>query len=112
MIDFKTFLRIQTLLRYYTVTKDQSLEFWLKFLNPQRLPILSSKNIFEKIELLARGSFTIDSTLISEKFAQGFIKMLELKGCTMDSEKDGLEIDMKKLKMKLIRNEIDIEYLN
>ena len=63
---------------------------------------------------MARGSFTMDSTLISEKFARGLVDMLIEKGCTArDDSKDGSkEIDMKKLRIKLMRNEIDVEYLN
>ena len=101
-------------MRYYTITKEQALDFWMKFLNPNRMPTLKQQDIFHKIELLARGSFTMDSTLISERFAHGLVEMLLDKGCAArDVNRDGeKEIDMKKLKIKLMRNEIDVEYLN
>ena len=55
----------------------------------------------------------MDSTLISEKFANSFVEMLDQKGCCKKNDRDGsLQIEMKRLKIKLMRNEIDIEYLN
>ena len=30
IVDWKSFLRLQTILRYFTATKDQFLDFWMK----------------------------------------------------------------------------------
>ena len=40
----------------------------------------------------------MDSTLISERFANAFIEMLNQKGCCLKSDKDGVVVEMKKLK--------------
>ena len=53
----------------------------------------------------------MDSTLISEQFAIGFLTMLESKQLIFSQL--GVEIiDFKKFRIKLKKNEIDIEYLN
>ena len=95
---------------------------FLQFLNPQNMPTKSVKDMFHDVELLARGILTKESTLVSEQFPYGFCKMLEAKECVFyEPEKPGQEkinpklkgvIDMKKFRIKLKRNEIDIEYLN
>ena len=38
-------------------------------------------HIYVLLELLARGTFTNQSTLVSEKFSSGFLKMLDNKDC-------------------------------
>ena len=42
---------------------------------------MTYKEFYESLELLVRGSFTKESTLISDKFAEGFCKMLENEDC-------------------------------
>ena len=74
----------------------------------------------ESLEYLARGVFTEEPTLISDRFAEGFCNMLENKGCIQKSKQSLKDpennandiVDMKLFKNKLKRNEIDVEYLN
>ena len=43
------------------------------------------------LELLARGCFTKEPTLISTTFANGFYKMLQDRGCT-NQDGDGINM--------------------
>ena len=61
------------------------------------------------MEKTARGSFTEMQTLVSVKYSRGFYKMLANKNCTR--EENG-EVIADKMEKKLLKNEIDIEYLN
>ena len=66
----------------------------------------------DRIELLARGRFTTERTLISENFASGLYLMLTSKGCTIKEEKDYGAIIMEQLRKKLASNSINLEYFN
>ena len=101
-----------SILRYFTATRDAFFEFWMRFFNPQNLSEIKYKDIFEIIELLARGSFNMDATLVSEQFAYRFLDMIKRKDCIFQANNKELWIDMKKFRFKLKKNEIDIEYLN
>ena len=61
------------------------------------------------LEKLARGSLTEKTTLVSQKFSMGFYKMLCDKNCIREDNGDVL---VEKMEKKLLKNEIDIEYLN
>lgn len=99
------------------------------------MPTLPKQTLYIQLELLARGSFTSMPTLISEQFAEGFIKMLDNRNCmikrdkrlTEESEDDDSsksaqvvdqnailapEVDMVLFKSLIKSNKIDIEYLN
>lgn len=81
VVGWKDFLRVQTHLRYYSATKEQYLYFWMRVLNPLNMPTLPMDEIYVLLELLARGTFTNQSTLVSEKFSRGFLKMLDNRKC-------------------------------
>jgi hypothetical protein len=78
----------------------------------------------DTLEKLCRGSFTDDPTIISQKFSQGFYRMLVEKNCTEhpietkdlvvqnDRPKWGGDVSVEKFEKKLTKNEIDIEFLN
>ena len=107
VIDWNTYLKIMSIIRYHTITKEQSLDFWGRFLNPNHLPNMEIDEIYRSIEYLARGSFTVGPTLISERFATGFIDMLKNKDCFTEVGKNQTKrevVDMRKFKLKIMRN--------
>ena len=112
VVDQKTYLRIMTLLRYYTAPRIRFFEFWIRVLNPFNFPSIPFNEMFDVLELIARGTFTEESTLISRQFAKGFLEMLRSKDCIFTTKGSEEQIDMKKFKIKLKKNDIDIEYLN
>ena len=69
MVTWHGFLLIQTILRYFTATKEQFVDFWMKYLNPSDQPVLAYKVVSKSLEMLARGAFTSGSTLVSKKYA-------------------------------------------
>ena len=70
-----------TVIKYFTAPKNLFLDFWMSFFNPEGLPQLQIKDIYYPLELLVRGKFTDESTLISERFATGFCRILYEKKC-------------------------------
>ncbi len=52
----------------------------------------------------------VQLTIVSLKFAQGFYKMLRDKGCVSEEDEGG--IVMERFEKKLLKGEIDVEYLN
>lgn len=76
LVDQTTFFRVQSILRFYSAPKETFLEFWMSFFNPQKMPTVPREEMITDLELLARGCFTKEPTLISSTFANGFYKML------------------------------------
>lgn len=107
-IDWDGYLKMHAILKYYSASRDEFIDFWIKFFNPYNQPSLKKEEITENIELLSRGCFTASSTLVSENFAQGFYQMLKDKGCTQGDS----NIDMVAFKKKLYDGQIDVNYLN
>ncbi len=61
------------------------------------------------LEKLVRGSLTDTPTLVSDRFSQGFYKMIQAKGCISP---EGDEVIMSLFEKKLAKGKIDMEYLN
>ena len=57
------------------------------------MPTLPMDQIYVLLELLARGTFTNQSTLVSEKFSRGFLKMLDNKDCIIREKQKVLQDD-------------------
>ena len=70
-ITWIQYLKLSTLFNYHCATKAQYIEFWIRFMNPQNKFTVPRAEFEERIELLARGSFTDKETLISVNFAKG-----------------------------------------
>ena len=64
------------------------------------------------MELLTRGRFTEERTLISDKFANGLYMMLHARGCTARTPKEYGEIKVSKLKKRLESDAISVDYFN
>ena len=111
-ISWGLFLRMNALLNYHCATKQEQIEFWVKFFNPIGSKLISRQKFIDKVELLTRGRFTDKKTLISEKFANGIYLMLMAKGCTSRKEKDFGEIKAFKLKSKLSSDAFSVDYFN
>lgn len=83
VVSWRDFLRLSTILKYYTASKKEYLDFWMKFFNPDHMPLLPVDELYTHLELLVRGSYTEESTLLSEKFAKGFCRLLYRKDCVL-----------------------------
>lgn len=70
-ITWIQFLRLATLLSYHCATKQQYIEFWMRFMNPESRKFVPQEEFEKRMELLARGSFTDNETLISVNYAHG-----------------------------------------
>lgn len=110
-VDWLTYLKTQCLLKYFTATREMYTDFWIKFMNPNEEPTIPRHRIERLLELLARGAFTVDSTLVSETFAAKFIEMLRKKDIVVGIGNDEV-VDTRKFKMKIRKGDLDIEYLN
>ena len=111
-ITWERFLKINTALNYQSVSKQEFIDFWLRFINPKGRDSISRADFIGKIELLARGRFTAEKTLISENFANGLYFMLNAKGCTSQSDDNYGDILPEKLKKRFITNVMPLEFFN
>lgn len=109
MISWDIYLKIVSILEYHTAKREVYVDFWLKYFNLYNLPELPLEGILKSIELLARGCYTQDSTLLSESFAKGFHETLREKNLITGMFNEN--IDMIRFKKMLVNGEIDIEPL-
>ena len=111
-ITWIQFLRMSTLLSYHCATKQQYIDFWLRFMNPESRKFLPQDEFESRMELLARGSFTDNETLISVNYARGLYQMFAAQSCLSRDEKSLGEINFNKVKKRFNAEAIHIEYLN
>lgn len=45
-VNWNMFLKIQSILRYYTATKDVYFDFWMRFFNPNNFPQLPRQEVW------------------------------------------------------------------
>ena len=81
-------------------------------MNPESKKFVPQAEFEDRMELLARGSFTDNQTLISVNYARGFYQMFAAQGCLSMDEKYLGEINFNKVKKRLQAETIHIEYLN
>ena len=74
--------------------------------------MINKEEFINRVELMTRGRFTNEKTLISDKFANGLYLMLSATGCTSKDEKEYGEIKYEKLKKRLDSDTISIDYFN
>ena len=79
---------MSTMLLHFSSPKKNTIDMWLKFLNPKSDPLITKTQFIEKLEKLARGKFTDSKTIISENFAQGLYLMLVARDTTVESGPD------------------------
>ena len=103
---------MNALINYHCAPKQDYIDFWLKFFNPIGRKLINKQEFIDKLELLTRGRFTDEKTLISEKFANGIYLMLHAQGCTSRKEKEYGEIKYSKLKKRLNSDVISVDYFN
>lgn len=111
-ITWLQFLKMSTLLSYHCATKAQYVDFWVRFMNPEARKFVPQDEFEKRMELLARGSFTDNETLISVNFARGLYQMFAAQGCISKDDKCLGEINFHKVKKRLAAESIHIEYLN
>ena len=112
IITWNRFLKINTTLLYQSASKHEFIDFWLRFLNPKGRTVVSRVDFIDRIELLARGRFTAEKTLISENFANGLYLMLNAKGCTSVEDSSFGDVLPSKLKKRLNTGAIPLEFFN
>ena len=81
-------------------------------MNPESRKFVPQDEFEKRMELLARGSFTDNETLISVNYARGLYQMFAAQGCISKDEKSLGEINFNKVKKRLNAEAIHIEYLN
>lgn len=64
------------------------------------------------MELLARGSYTDDATLVSVNYAKGLYQVLAALNCVSEDSKQLGDIIVAKFKKRLTSGALHIEYLN
>ena len=111
-ISWLNFLKMFTLLHYHCATKTQYIDFWSRFINPESKKLLTQREFEERMELLARGSYTDNQTLISLNYAHGLYQMFASQNCISKDEKSLGDLIFKKVKKRLNSEVIHIEYLN
>jgi hypothetical protein len=79
-------------------------------LNPYNLPEIKKEDFMTDMELIARGCFTKNSTLISRSYSEQMYQLLKQKGCLL-KQGDG-DIDSLKLQKNLEDGTIKIEFFN
>ena len=87
------------------------MDFWFNFFNPFNLPEVKRTDLIQSLELLARGSYTQESTLVSQTFAKRVYEDWASKGCECKG-KDADAIDTFLLKKKMQSGEVALETLN
>ncbi len=50
-------------------------------MNPKDLPFVNVLDIYNCVEMLVRGIYTMEPTLISQKFAKSFCLMMNKQDC-------------------------------
>ena len=81
-------------------------------MNPESRKFVPQAEFEQRMELLARGSFTDNETLISINYAHGLYQMFAAQGCLSKEEKSLGEINFNKVKKRMSAEAIHIEYLN
>ena len=76
VVNWDLYLKIVSILQFYTASREIYVDFWLKYFNVYNLPELPLEGMMKSIELLARGCYTETSTLVSESFAKTFLSLL------------------------------------
>eukprot|EP00347_Sterkiella_histriomuscorum_P024352 403331424 len=108
-INWPTFLMFNCILKYFTAVQAQYVTFWLNFLNPNHLRFITKAEFLDIMEKVVRGSYTDTETLVSVKFSEMIYSIFRDKNvCKEDNE----DIIIEKLERKLLKNEIEIEFLN
>ena len=100
-VNWKLFLKMNALITYHCAPKQDYIDFWLKFFNPIGRKLINKDQFIDHVELMTRGRFTNEKTLISDKFANGLYLMLVATGCTSKDEKEFGEIKFEKLQKRL-----------
>ncbi|CDW72151.1 UNKNOWN [Stylonychia lemnae] len=108
-INWQTFLMYNCIMKYYTATQKQYVQFWIEFLNPDHQRTMSKEDFLDLMEKLVRGSYTESTTLVSERFSELLYQTINDKNCCKE---DNGEIQLDKLEKKLLKNEIELEYFN
>lgn len=73
VVNWELYLKIVSILLFYSASRETYVDFWLKYFNLYNLPELPLEGMMKSIELLARGCYTQTSTLVSESFAKSFL---------------------------------------
>ena len=71
---------------------------------------MGRSDLEQTLELLARGCYTQESTLVSQTYAKRVYEDWVAKGCCVKGKEDA--IDSYLLKKKMLSGEVEIEMLN
>ncbi len=84
-LGLEDFVRLNMLLQYFRASKEDYVEFWLRYLDPARCGVLDNRAHYPLLEKLARGYYNKEETLISDSYAKGLETLMKQQGCLNSS---------------------------
>ena len=85
-IDFDMYVKIKCFLTHFTIEIDDLKKIWLKILNPSNMASLAKDHLMDLFERFARGKIQSEKILVSAKFSENMIELLEKEGCENPEE--------------------------
>lgn len=80
-------MQLYSLLQFSSATKAQYIDFWTRFVNPRSDKFIKREEFEDRMELLARGSFTDKATLVSDNYSKGLYQVLAALKCLATDDK-------------------------
>ena len=105
-------MQLYSLMQFASATKSQYVDFWTRFINPRSDKFVSRKDFEYRMELLARGSFTDNATLVSVNYAKGLYQVLAALNCLSKDDKQLGDVQVSKFKKRIVSGALHVEYLN
>ena len=114
LIHWTQYLTIQATLNVFTANPHAYVKMWLKIFNPFNLPYIRKSALMQDMELLARGCFTKEATLISEQFARDVYTRISDMNLLLskDNFADEGDIDASGLESVIRSGQFDLEFIN
>lgn len=107
-ISIEEYVKLTLLLKYFVGTRDDYIDFWLRFLNPEGKEVIPNGEHFNLLEMLARGCCYQNHTLMSTLYTKNLNELLMDHQC-VDQNKN---LFMSKLEHCFRTEAISIESFN
>ena len=108
LMNKENFFFIYCVMKFGKGSKEDLQRMWLKLLDPENMVEVVQGTVINTIEKLARGKINCHPTLVSATFAFEIWEYLAEKGCLT---KTGM-LNMKTVREKMVKGEIDLFVLN
>ena len=80
------YVKIKCFLKHYTIELDDLKKIWLKILNPSNMHSMPKVQLLDLFERFARGRIQSEPILVSAKFSENMVELLEKEGCENPEE--------------------------